>query len=278
MAAALRRTEGSLATADGTTLFRRSWLPDSAERLCAVVHGLGEHSGRYDATASWLAERGCAVHAFDLRGHGRSGGPRAHVQRFADYLDDLDAFLAAARAEHRALPITLLGHSMGGLIALAFLAERSPPLANAVISGPALNARAGARAVVARLLRWLAPQLSLASGIDPSALSRDPEVARRYVEDPLVLKRLTVSLGVELLVASRAVARRGGEIRVPVLLLHGAADLLCAAAESEAFAKTLTAPRSTIRIYPGLRHEIFNEPDREQIYADAWSWLSEGVT
>jgi alpha-beta hydrolase superfamily lysophospholipase len=244
------------------------------------VHGYAEHSGRYEEMAAWLAARGAAVHAYDQRGHGRSGGPRCHVGRFDEFLDDLAAVLAAVRAQHPELPVTLVGHSMGGLITLAFLTERKPPIANAVTSGAALSlgAVSPARVALARALRRVLPRLALGSGLDPQGLSRDPDVVRRYLEDPLVDRTMTASLGAELLAAAPRTAARAGQVAVPLLMLHGATDPLCAAEGSRRFHAGLTAAGSALRIYPELRHEIFNEPEREAVWQDLWTWLEERAT
>jgi alpha-beta hydrolase superfamily lysophospholipase len=274
----LRRVEGSFAAPDGLTLFRRAWLPDEISRVLLLVHGFGEHSGRYDELAEWFAARGCAVHALDHRGHGRSGGPRTHVDRFAELLDDLAAFHALVRDEHPAAPITLLAHSMGGLIALSYLAERRPAVSGAIVSGPALapdRAVPRSRLLLARLLRRIAPKLAMAAGLDLAGLSRDEEVLRRYVADPLVVRTMTASLGAEMLAAAAAVRGRAADIATPVLLMHGKQDTLCPVAATEEFAAGLTAAGSGLRVYPELRHEIFNEPERARVYADAWRWVEE---
>lgn len=278
--ALLRRDESSFTSRDGLPLFRRSWRPERATRALVLVHGFGEHSGRYEEVAAWFAARGCAVHAFDLRGHGRSGGIRTHVDGFADYLMDLATLHALVRGEHVDLPITLVGHSMGGLIALAYLAERPGALSSAVISAPALmpdRAASRSRRLLARGLQKIAPRLALASGLDPTGLSRDEDVVRRYVNDPLVVRTMTVGLGAALLAAAPALRARVREIDIPVLLLHGQADPICPVAGSEEFAKGLAAAGSALRVYPELRHEIFNEPERQRVFADAWEWL-EGLS
>jgi len=243
-----------------------------------VVHGFGEHSGRYDELGAWFAARGCAVHAYDQRGHGRSGGTRTHIDRFDQFLDDLAAFQALVRDEHPATTITLVAHSMGGLIGLAYLADRRPVLAAAVISGPALapdRAISNTRAAIARLLRRVAPKLALAAGLDLNGLSRDPEVIRRYVADPLVVRTMTASLAAEMISAAASLRARAAQISTPVLLMHGAQDSLCPIAASEEFAARISAAGSAFRSYPTLRHEIFNEPERESVYADAWRWIEE---
>jgi alpha-beta hydrolase superfamily lysophospholipase len=275
----LRRTESQFRGADGLRLLRRAWLPDDPGRVLLLVHGFAEHSGRYDHLGAWFAGQECAVHALDQRGHGGSEGARGHLRRFGEYLDDLDALLSLVRAEHPGLPVTLVGHSMGGLVVLAYLCERAPGVQSAVVSGallalsddlPRLRLRA------ARILARLAPRLPLGGPVDPAALSRDPEVVRRYREDPLVGRRMTARLAGELLDALGRTARTPDRVRVPLLLLHGEDDALCPVAGSRAFRGALRSPGSTLLTYPRLRHEIFNEPEHEQVFRDVLEWLAAG--
>ena len=257
-------------------LFRRSWVPEAPRHALLLVHGYAEHSGRYEAMATWFAERGHAVHGYDHRGHGRSQGARCHVDSFEQLLDDLDAVLEDVRDEHGHLPVTLVGHSMGGLVTAAFLAARNPLISSAVTSGAALHLGEGVsrtRIAAARLARRLLPKFSIGSGLDPSGLSRDPQVVRDYLADPLVFRTMTTSLAAEILDRVAEMAGAGGDVRVPLLMLHGADDPLCPPGGSEGFFAEVDSPGSALRIYPELRHEIFNEPEREEVYADILAWL-----
>jgi len=276
---ALRRVESYLAGSAGNRLFHRAWLPpDPPRRILILIHGFAEHSGRYEAVGSWFAGRESAVHAYDQRGHGRSAGRRGHVAHFSELLDDLGGVLEAVGAEHPGLPIYLVGHSMGGLVLACFLRERRPAVAGAVSSGAALalaERMPRGRLAVARLLRRVAPRLALDAGLDTSALSRDPEVARRYEADPLVFRRLSVSLAVEMFDAAARTHGGGAEIGVPMLLLHGEEDRLCPPRGSRELHASLKTPGSALRLYPGLRHEIFNEPEGEEVFRDILGWLRE---
>ena len=275
----VRRSQSNFPSADGAVqLFRRSWLPAEPRRVLVLVHGLAEHSGRYDHLGAWFSARDCAVHAYDHRGHGRSQGARGHVAAFAQLLDDLEGFLALVRREHPDLPIALVGHSMGGLVVGALLCERKPDVLGAVTSGAALELPtgvSGTRLRVVRALRRITPRLRIAGGVDPATLSRDPEVVRAYAEDPFVYRRITVSLASELMEAIVRTASGAIQVQVPMLLLHGEADRLCAARGSRSFHGQLRGGGHRLRIYPQLRHEIFNEPEQEQVFEDVLAWLLE---
>jgi alpha-beta hydrolase superfamily lysophospholipase len=274
--ALIRRTESSFAAPDGARLFRRAWIPDDARRVIVLVHGFAEHSGRYDATASWFTTHRTAVHAYDHRGHGHSDGDRGHVETFDQFLDDLTCFVGLIRDEHPGLPIVVIGHSMGGLILLTWLLERNPAIEAAITSGPALavgGRRPPWQLRVASLLRRVAPRLNVPSNLPLDGLSTDPEVIRRYEADPLVFKKLSVSLAAELFDASERSGGKGARIAVPLLMLHGADDPICDPDGSRSFHEDVTSPGSDLRIYPGLRHEIFNEPQAPSVYADALEWL-----
>jgi acylglycerol lipase len=277
--ASIRRVESRFHGGAGRSLMCRAWLPREPERVLIVTHGFAEHSGRYESFGSWFGDRGCAVHAYDLQGHGLSAGRRGHVERFDDFLDDLGFFLDGVRLEHPELPRFLVGHSMGGLIVAAFARERAPDVAGVVTSGAALALSpkfSPVRRVLARLAGRILPRLSMDAGLDVHGLSRDPEVVRRYLEDPLVDTTITARLAAEMMDGVERMAVGGVEIPVPMLLLHGADDPLCLPEGSERFFARLPAqrvPGSALRIYPDLRHEIFNEPEREKVFTDVLEWM-----
>lgn len=275
--APIRRVEGRFAVGRRPSLFRRAWLPAAPpSRAVVLVHGFAEHTGRYDAFGTWLAERGCAVHAYDQRGHGRSAERLGHIGPFEGLLDDLDAFLAWVADAHPGLPLYLVGHSMGGLVVTTHLRERRPDIAAAVVTGPALSIAPEVSPLqrrLARLLRRLWPGLRLRVGIDPQGLCRDPEVVRRYVEDPLVFERVEAGFVAEMFDTIERTAAGPSEIEVPLMVLHGEADPLCLSEASERFHAGLPVSGSQLRLYPELRHEILNEPERESIWADILDWI-----
>ncbi len=257
-------------------LFRRAWLPETPERVVVLAHGYAEHSGRYEHVGTQLASAGSAVHAYDQQGHGKSGGVRCHVRRFEHLVDDLEGFIATVRAERERLPLFVVGHSMGGLVVTNYASQRNPDIAGVVTSGAALVASENisrARIRRARLLRWPAPRLSLASGLDPELLSRDPAVIRAYLEDPLVHQRITPSLACEIVSAMERTAAAAARVRVPTLLLHGEEDRICPVSGSRDFYDRLVVSSRRLRTYPGLRHEIFNEPERVSVLNDLIEWI-----
>jgi alpha-beta hydrolase superfamily lysophospholipase len=279
----IRRTEDCLRAVDGTELFHRAWMPVVPRRVLVVVHGFGEHSGRYEEIARWFARRGFAVHATDLRGHGRTPGKRGHAADFEVLLDDLAGLLDFVSQQHPGLGTTLLGHSMGGLLTTAFVCERQPSIERFVVSGPALALSpdlSRVRMTIARLLRRFLPRITMEAGLDAAGLSRDPEVVRSYLEDPLVHGRISAAMAAGMLDAQIRTAASANLVSVPMLLLHGESDPLCLVEGSRTFFEGLPRERvagSRLRTYPGLKHEILNEPERVQIYQDLLDWIDEPV-
>jgi lysophospholipase len=269
--------EGTLAVGDGLVLFHQSWTPIGPVRAAViVVHGLGEHSGRYAGVVDRLVGRGCAVHAMDHRGHGRSEGARCDVERFDDFVDDLERFRRLVRERHPSAPLVVLGHSMGGAVVLAH-AVRHPGAADALaLSAPASGGgprTAWWRVAQLRLQARLRPR-SRATGLEPGAVTRDAAEAAAYAADPLVHHGpVPIRIRSESRAAARALPRRVGAITAPVLLLHGEADLLVPALASRVLAGRLGSRSITLRTYPGLYHEVFHEPERERVLDDLVDWM-----
>ena len=273
-APAIRRYELPSRGASGGLLFRRGWIPERARASVLIVHGFAEHSGRYDHVGQWLAARGFATHSYDHRGHGRSAGRRCHVERFDEYLDDLAIVLEQIRAERPEAPAFLIGHSMGGLVVATFARERKPGVCGVVLSGAALALPEGnSRIRIARLMRAILPRMRLDAGLDLQGLSTDARVIEAYLADPLVEGRMTASLAAELLGAVERTSPNGSQIALPILVLHGGDDPICPPDGSERFAAAARAGRF-VR-YPGLRHEIFNEPSHREVLDDVVAFLDE---
>jgi len=256
----VRTTEGSFKGAQEVSIFRRAWLPEATTPRAVLVlaHGMSEHSGRYDRLGRFLAAGGVAVHALDHRGHGRSGGEMGTVERFSDFLDDLSTFLSIVRTEHPTGPLVLLGHSMGGLIATAYVLERQPQPDLFILSGPAI-----------------VPILERGERrIDATRLTRDLKEQQAYLDDPLVLReRVRDELFVRLAEGVGLLVGRASEISQPLLLIHGMDDRLCSADGAEMYVRMSSSKDVTVKLYPEGRHEMLNEINRDEVMHDIWQWL-----
>ncbi|GAA4550903.1 lysophospholipase [Pseudonocardia xishanensis] len=256
-------------------LFWQAWLPAEPRGVVLLSHGLGEHSGRYAHVAEALVADGWAVYALDHAGHGHSGGRRVDGG-IANWVPDLDLLRLHAAARHPGLPLFLVGHSMGGLIALAYAEAHPEALAGLVLSAPALSKEAvHARLVPALLaLGRIAPTLRLA-GIDAADISKDPEVVAAFHADPLTWKGYpTLRLGAGMFGIMDEVVARSRELTLPVLLQHGDADRITTVEVTRGLARTIGSADLTVEIYEGLWHEIYNEPEREGPITDLREWLA----
>ena len=262
-------TSGELSP-DAPLLYLREWLAAGpAWGRVLIVHGIGEHSGRYERTGRLLSKAGLDVQAFDLRGHGLSGGRRVYVRRWSDYLDDVEGRLAALRRP--GLPTVLFGHSMGALISLTYACSNRPTPDLMVLSAPPLKATVpGWQRVLVPALSRVVPNMVLANPIAGEQLAADPNVAAAYFSDPLVQPRSTARLGAELFWAMKRVPVELGRLRIPTLVIHGGDDTLVPTAGSEPLA---AVPGVDRRVLPKLRHETLNEPEGPEVVAGIVLWL-----
>lgn len=266
--------EGSLRSHDGTRLAYRAWPVAEARLTLAVVHGLGEHAGRYDRFARGMAAFQIATEAVDLRGHGRSEGQRGHVDSWSKWLDDAAAFVSDVenRAGGEVVPV---GHSFGGAVMLS--AVRSGRLPNArrfVVSSPALRLKVKVPAwktSLGRVTSKIAPRLALDNEVDPSTVSRIPEVVEAYRTDPLVHSKISSRLYAEWSSAAAENLTRAAEIKIPFLILAGSADALIDPAGSEDLHRR--APTSELRVVEGGFHEPFNDLGSEEVFKLIADWL-----
>ena len=261
------------ATHDGRRQLVRRWSAEPPVWGSVLIsHGIAEHSGRYEHVGAAVSAAGLEVASFDHRGFGRSEGVRAYVDRFEQYLEDLSLRLRELSESASGVPTFLLGHSLGGLIALAYcLTERSPRPSRLVLSAPALDADAPAwqRLAAPALSRYL-PRLPVPNPVDVAQLSRNPAVGDAYVADPLVYRKVTSRLGHEIFHWMERCRRTCAQLDIPTLVVHGGDDTLVPTVCSEALG---TFPGVDRRVYPGLRHELFNEPEGPQVIADVVAWL-----
>jgi lysophospholipase len=271
-------------TADGLELYCRAWAPADPVGVVVVIHGLAEYGGRYGETAGFFAGNGWAVYAGDLRGHGQSpdvpGAGRVHVNRFTDYFLDVAALTGLARAHHPQLPLYLLGHSMGGLITLSYVLQEPEGLAGAVISSPALGVHPDFKPpailrLLVKVLDRLAPRLRFPSDLDTAAISRDPDVVRTYMEDPLVSQKVSARWYAEILRAMDRAQADAGNLQLPVLLMQSGSDRLVDPAAPERWAKAAPAGQVELVNWEGLYHEMFNEPEKSEVRQRTLRWLQQ---
>ncbi len=270
-------TSETFAGARGRNIHWTSWepaSPGSAGGVVVIVHGFGEHSGRYGHVAERLTRDGWAVFALDHHGHGRSEGPRGRIS-FPEAVADIDRLVDLAVERHPGLPVFMLGHSMGGALALRYSLAHPDRLSGLILSGPLVQVEGRAAAqLLGRVLGRLVPNLPLAR-LDPKLVSRDPEVVRAYVEDPLVfhqpLPAATVS---EFLRHAATLVAEVDRVRLPTLLMYGTADGLCDPQGAVAVSQRIGATDLTTKPYDGLYHEILNEPERERVLDDVCGWLA----
>ncbi|MBN1963250.1 MAG: lysophospholipase [Anaerolineae bacterium] len=277
----MRHTTGTFSTADGTPLFTQAWLPEGEPRAAIlIVHGIGEHSARYAHVAEFLVGQGDAAYTLDQRGHGQSGGLRGYVGSVDLLLDDLYAYFQTIRAANPGRKLFLLGHSMGAMLALCFTAQHQAEMAGLITSGAVLipgGTFPAYQKLLARLLGAVAPKLRLMA-LEGGMVSKDPAVREAYDTDPLNFHDKTYArTGSELLrlmTSARAAAR---QITIPALALHGSEDVLGHPDSLDLLYDLLPTVDKTKRLYVGLYHEVFNEPERDQVFADVAAWLAAHV-
>lgn len=271
----MQTTEFTFAGAGGVSLYATSWLPDTTPRDHLVLaHGYGEHLGRYRAVAEYLTAAGYAVHALDHRGHGKSGGTRAVIDSFANADADIDQLVDKVRGESGLARIKLLGHSMGGSLALNYALNHPEKLSGLVLSGPAIGGDLPKlQALLLGLISRIAPALGMIA-LDADAVSRDPQVVADYKADPLVFHgKVPARTAREMMHAVTTYLPRVGSMQLPCLLMHGRADTLVRAEDAQPVFDAIASPDKTVRIFDGLYHEIFNEPERLEVLGIVKGWL-----
>ncbi len=268
--------EEMLPMPDGTKLYARRRQATAVRAEVLLVHGLGEHCGRYGPLTDHLVGRGYSVTAYDHRGHGQSEGLKGHVNRFTDYEDDLDQVARRVQSQGGGLPLVLTAHSMGGLIALRYLARKSPRIAAAVVSAPAIQTVVKTpkpMIMIARIGSRIFPRLRVDNGLDPSVLSRDQDVGRRYSADPLVNRLVSFRWFTEMTRAMREVREIGPALTLPLLVMHGTGDKIVSFDASKRLFDHIESKDKEFVAYPGYYHELFNEPEKAEIYLKVTEWI-----
>jgi lysophospholipase len=271
------RDEGIFASKDGTRLFWRQALPVGEPKAwLGVVHGYGDHSGRYAQPIDAFVKQGFAVLAFDYRGHGKAEGARADVGVWDDYVDDMRAFFSRLVDAARGMPVFIVAHSHGALITTHFMAHAPAELKGAVLSAPFYALAFDPpplKLLGAKLIKGLMPGLKIGNELKPEQLSRDVAWQEETKRDPLYLHTTTPRWFFECQAAQQRLSGLGPRLTVPVLMVAGSADPIASTAAAKAFFETMGSPDKTFKEYPDCRHEVLMELGREQVWADISSWI-----
>ncbi len=277
----MKHQEGKFNGYKGLQLYYQYWLPDKKPKaVLLVAHGLAEHSGRYKNLVDYFLPQGYAIYALDHRGHGKSEGQRSYVDNFNDYLIDLKTFYDMVRKENKDSRIFLFGHSLGATIAIAYAIKHQKELDGLIVSGATLVASTSvspALLAMAGLVSALAPKMGVTL-LDSSAVSRDKAVVDAYVNDPLVFTgKIPARTGAELARMWKHLPEQMPTIKLPILIMHGFADRLADPRGSKLLYERVGSKDKTLKLYDNCYHEICNEPEREQVFADMNAWLTKHI-
>ena len=274
---AVTHTERSFDGIGGVRIVYDVWTPDSPPAgVVVLAHGYAEHARRYDHVAARFAEAGLVTYALDHRGHGRSGGKQVYVRDISEYAEDFHTLVGIARSEHPGLKLVVVGHSMGGGIVFTYGVEHPDDYDAMVLSGPAVAAHASVppvKRVLAKVLGRIAPGLP-AENLPADAVSRDPQVVTAYENDPLVYHgKLPAGVGRALITVGETMPQRAAAITAPLLVVHGDKDRLIPVEGSRRLVECVGSTDVHLKEYPGLFHEVFNEPEKDLVLDDVTAWI-----
>ena len=277
----MKHQEGFFRGVREANIYYQGWLPEGEPKaILLVVHGLAEHSGRYGNIVNHFVPLGYAVYGIDHFGHGKSDGTRVYVKRFDDYTNTLKVYFDKVRGSQPDKPIFLVGHSMGGLIGAVYLLDHQAELAGAVLSGPAVKIPEYVTPFIlfmGKMLSALVPKYGLLP-LDANGVSRDPAVVQAYVNDPLVYRgKMTARLAAEMLKAMLTVSAQAARITLPIMIVQGSADRLVNPAGARMLYDGVSSVDKQIKIYEGLYHEVFNEPEHDKVLRDVEIWLESNL-
>ncbi|MEW6128626.1 MAG: lysophospholipase [Acidobacteriota bacterium] len=263
--------------ADKTKLYLRRYASANSPTEIVIVHGFGEHSGRYELLVEHLLAQGFSVTTYDHRGHGKSAGLYGHVDGFADYEDDLEFIVSAIYAEQQPKKLFLVGHSMGGLVALRYLMKPRANISGAVISAPLVEIAAkvpASKLLIAKISAKLLPRMRMQNEINPAVLSRDASIGKAYAADPLVGKMVSSRWFVEAVKAMNELQYQASQITLPLLVMHGTEDKLASCEATKKLFSQIRSADKELKIYEGYYHELFNEPEKQEVYERVSEWLN----
>ena len=277
----MQSSEGTFQGDAGLELYCQSWHPtDQPKAVLVIIHGVAEHSNRYSNLVDNLLPANIAIYSYDQRGHGKSPGQRGYIDSWSEYRADLKRFLAYVQQAEPDKPIFVYGHSQGALEILDFLINESNSITGTLVSAVPLvsdDAASPLLVTAAKILSRLWPTFSLDSPINPAQLSCDAREVIKYQDDPEVFKILTARWGTEYLKTQEEVRENAASIDVPILIIHGGDDTLCAPEGSQFLYDQVSSADKTLKIYPSYFHEIHNEPGHITVVNDIKAWISERV-
>lgn len=265
-------------TSDGLKLFYQFWVPDAPKAVLVLVHGMGDHSGRYGPFVRYFVERGFAVAAYDQRGHGRSEGERGHADQFQDFLQDLAQFIQMTKGRFPKLPLFLIGHSFGGQVAINFIVRYAKGLRGVVLSSPNVALKLEVPNWKKKVADWAQNSMGhmrLTHPLNAKMLSHDPDVVKAYEEDPLVFHHVTARMGALMMHNLDIIMAMALRVHVPILFLQAGDDVICSPEGTKSFFQRVPIVKKQLKLYDGMYHELFNETHREAVFADVDTWLNE---
>jgi alpha-beta hydrolase superfamily lysophospholipase len=270
--------EGKFKGVRNTNIYYQAWLPaGDVKAVLLVVHGLGEHSGRYMNVVDHFVPLGYAVYALDHIGHGKSDGDREIVAKFDDFTDTLTIYFNMVKDWQKDKPVFLLGHSLGGAIVSYYLLDHQADFKGAIISAPAVKVGDSITPMtitMSKVLSKIAPRMGVLA-LDASMISKDPLVVQAYVNDPLVFHGKTPArIAAEMLSAMQRISAEAGKITLPILIVQGGDDKLVDPAGAQMLIDLVSSRDKTLAFYPGMYHEVFNEPNRMGVLKEVETWLA----
>lgn len=276
----MKHSEFEFRTFDGLSLFGQSWQPEDRPRaVICIVHGMGEHSERYAHVGDALTQAGYALISFDLRGHGKSSGPRGHIPSYEALMQDISLLLESANKKFPQLPFFLYGHSLGGNLVLNYVLRYKPQLKGVIVTGPWLRLAfepPAFKVTLSKVMNKIWPSFSQKSGLDTKALSHDLEVVHSYENDPLVHDCISARMFISIYQAGQWALEHASEFSLPLLLMHGGEDKIISVEAGREFAGKIKE-NCTLKIWDGLYHEIHNEPEKEEVFKFLIDWLDKKV-
>jgi alpha-beta hydrolase superfamily lysophospholipase len=272
----MKHQDGTLAGWQGVDLYYQQWYPDEpSQAVVVLVHGLGAHSDVFQNAVDYLVPQGYEVHAFDLRGHGRSAGQRGHINAWMEFREDLRLFLRFVRSHRTSCPMILWGHSLGGTIVLDYVLRSPKEVQGLIVTAPALGKVnvSPTKLAIGRVLSQIAPRFSLRLGIQHHLGSREPEISAAYLQDPLRHEYGSARLATEYFSTVRWIYRHASELTIPLLIMHGSRDRVTLPEGSRRFFQRVIFPDKEHREYPGNYHDLYVDSDYEIVFSDLEDWL-----